>query len=865
MGLLERESQLTALDSLLGDAEAGAGRLVFIAGEAGAGKSALVQRFSDLAASRARVMRGCCDPLSTPRPLGPLADIAASLGGPVPELLRSGARHSIFEATVASLGGDHAPTVVVVEDAQWADEGTLDLIRFLGRRLSNIRALVIVTYRDDEVPSTHQLRIALGDLASSPALRRLDVPALTETAVELLCAGGPIDAGALYRRTGGNAFFVTEVLASGAASVPPGVTDAVLARTARLSPAAQRTLQAAAVIGARIEPSLLLQIEGIDALGVDECVIAGMLRFTPPVFVFRHELARQAILAAVPAHHARDLHAHVLCALRGGPRGPDALPRLSEHAEQAGDPAGVLEYAPAAADAAARLKSHREAERQLARALRFAQSAPLDVRADLYERHAYECYLIDHLDEAVVSCGEAIGIWRLLDRPLRLGDCLRRLSRIQWVCGDNAAAERAGREAIEVLEQLEPGPELAMAWSNQSQLGMLAQDVERATTWGERAMALARELGDTRTLVNALNNVGAARMRSGDDAGEPLLRESLRLARDVGLEDDVTRALTNLSACYADELRFTEARQVIAEAITYCAEHDLWSAGLCARSDELRYMYSEGRWEEAVAAATSLLQERRLSRISRIAGLVVLGLAAARRGQADVWSHLDAALEFALPTNELQWLGLATAARAEAWWLAGRMDEIARETRPVLARAVAAGDSWRIGELAFWLWRAGRITAAPDGALEPFAKQISGDWGGAAAAWRDLGFPYETASALLDGDETAVREALVMFTRLGAKPAIAMASRRLRILGARSIPRGPRRSTGEDADGLTVREREVLGLLAESLTNGEIASRLFLSEKTVEHHVSAILAKLGVSTRVQAAKARRDTHLAVTG
>ena len=852
MDLLEREAHLSALGEYLEGAAAGSGRLVFVAGEAGAGKTAVVQSFCRALGAKATVLVGRCDPLSTPRPLGPLLDIARNLGGGVAELLSSGRRDGVFEATLEALASRHGPTVAVFEDVQWADESTLDLLRFLGRRLTAAPAMVVSTYRDDETGPTHPLRIVLGELASSACVDRLDIPPLSEDAVRKLAANSGIDPAALYRDTGGNAFFVTEVLASGAAGPPAAVADAVLARANRLSPAARRVLEVAAVIGNRIERSLLTSFEGIDAAAIDECIEAGVLTFAAPTFAFRHELARQAVASAIPAHRCAEMHATVLARLRSQPPRPEVLARLAHHAEEAGDADAVLEYAPAAGAVASGLRSHREAAAQYARALRFAAGADAEARADLLERRCYECHLINHIAEAVQAAEEALRLRRELNQPVAVGRDLLLLSRTRRVAGDGAEAERTAAAALEVLEAQPPGRELALAYSTQSQLGMLANDLERAEAWGARAIELAGRLGDTATLAHALNNVGSARMMNNDRGGEALLLESLRLAREEGLEDDVTRALSNLSELLSDLLELRRSRAYLEEGIAYAESHDLYSDTLIMRANRADLLLMEGAWDAAVAEARALIEERQIVR-SRATALTILGQVRSRRGEAGAGPLLDEALGLATGIGEVQYLAPVAAARAEAAWFEGRPSDLLDIVRPVLELALH-GEPLAIGQLSLWAWKAGGLSRLSKLAAAPYRMQIEGDWQGAADRWDEVGYPFEAAYARLDGDEAAVRTALASFESLGAKPAAAEALGRLRAMGARKIPRGPRASTATHPYGLTAREQQILQLLVEDLSNREIAARLFLSEKTVDHHVSAILGKLGVHSRGQAAR-----------
>lgn len=848
VGLLDRDAQLTTLRRLFDDAARGSGRLIFVAAEAGAGKSLLVQTFCDSVASRARTLTGWCEPLASPRPAGPLVDMARGLGEEVSSILRDERRPGLFDALYADLAASDQPTVLVFEDVHWADETSLDLLRFLGRRVGTLNAMVVATYRDDETGPDHPLRRRLGDLATQSAVSRLDLPPLSLAAVTTLAQGTGQDPRAVLLRTAGNAFFVSEVLQASGGVVPATVRDSVVARMARLTEAARHALTAAAVLGPRAEPSALLEIPGVDALALDECTSAGLLRLTPPVFTFRHELVRQAVLSVTPEPVRRVLSAHALAALCPRSDDHDVLAKLAELAEDAGDGPAVLEFAPAAARRASGLGAHRDAARQYARALAF--STEDEERADLLEQASTEHYLYGNLADAVDARVEALALRRRLGQRLRVGNDLRWLGRLHWYKGERAEGERCAAEALEILTPLGPTHELAMAMSVQSQLYMLGSGHAAAIAWGTRAIALAEKLDLPEVIAHALNNVGSAKVMSGDDTGLDLLRQSLEMSLAGNFEDHVARAYVNLTRNLVLLQRLHENEPVIEAALEYCAHRDLDLQVPYLRATRAQMNVQLGRWDLAREEARATVATVGLAPVHRFVLLLPLVMVSLRTGEEDS-EHAEELRRIVRTLDENQRTARFAIVQAEAAWLSGETVPPDGELAAIYRHTVEFGDYRDATELGVWLHRLGLDVAQAPHQRGAFRDAVA-DPVGAARRLLDAGNRYDAAVLLTDGDEADVRAALEIFNEMGAGPAAAVAAAALRGMGAAGIPRGPRRATRDNPHGLTARQVEVLELVGERLTNAEIAERLFLSERTVDHHVSAILTKLDVTTREEA-------------
>jgi ATP/maltotriose-dependent transcriptional regulator MalT len=857
MDLIERDAHLAVLSDCLADVSTGTGRLVLVSGEAGIGKTSLVAAFAGPQREHLRVLWGICDALFTPRPLGPLHDIAAQLGGSLSQMLASGEdRTAIFSTVFGELQA--RPTIMVIEDVHWADEGTLDLLRYLGRRISQTTALLLVTYRDDELTLEHPLRITLGDLLTSAATQRILLPPLSEQAVLTLIGDRDLNAAHLHQLTAGNPFFVTEVLDSQAEAIPATLRDAVLARSARLSPAGRSALEAAAVIGGRINLALLEKVTEMDIAGVEECLAGGILLSEEEGLVFRHELARQIILDVISPQRKRTLHQIVLNALAAQPTAGLDLARMAHHAEAIGDSAAVLQYAPPAAHQATSQGAHREAAALYALALRFAhQLAPAE-HAALLEAYARECNLTERQAEGIAALRNALEIWMNVGDILKQGHTLAFLAVMLRNHGDLQAAEQASQEAVALLEPLPAGRELALAYRVQSTMQFARRDIETALTLGGKAIAIAESLAEQDVLATAHVAVGSAMLFLDYERGCAYLEQQLAIGRESWHELYVANLLAYLGSCSVELFQLPRAERYLADGITFAYERGLeifnrfmlaWMAMTCLHT---------GRWDKAseILSQTSQLPAR--SVFSRIPTLVATGLLRARRGDPGADSVLDEALALAAPTGSLSSMGMVYAACAEAAWLAGSPEDSRAAAGAAYDLAVSKKHPWLAGELAYWLWQAGEKVPLHDWLAAPYRLQISGDWRRAAETWANLGCPFLQARALAAGDPPAQIRALEIFAQLGARPSAENLRAQLQAAGAVGIPTRPHSSTRENPFGLTNRQLDVLELLIEGLSNAEIATRLHITPKTVDHHVSAVLGKLQVDSRSAAAALARD-------
>jgi tetratricopeptide (TPR) repeat protein len=646
-----------------------------------------------------------------------------------------------------------------------ADAATLDLVKFLARRIQRVRALLVLSYRDDELDERHPLQLVLGDLPAD-AVVRVPLPPLSEAGVDELARQSNRSAEGIYAVTGGNPFFVTEALR--ADGLPATVRDAVRARAARQPPAVRAILDLVAIVPGRLETGVVDAILAPAPADVSAALACGLLNADGRWYSFRHELARIAIEQALPMPLAAALHARVLEFLERQHEGYVPMSRLVHHASGAGNSAAVLKYALRAGDEAASHGAHCEAASLYTIAVTHLDALPLIERARLFERLSYQRYLIDQNEDAISARHSALAIWRELGDVPHEGLTLRWLSRLYWFAGRKREADAYADEAVQLLQGLPEDEAYAWALSNRSQLYMLSGHTVESVEWGTRAIALATRIGSPEVLAHALNNVGAARYAAGMEGGKAMIEKSLEISLAHHYEEHVARSYCNLVSTAAKNRDYIDARKQIDEAMDYFCELDLdsWSNYILAWQS--RVDFEQGHWDAAATVATRLVNIRGMAPVTRICSLTVLAQLRLRRGDPGARELLEEAAALARQSGELQRLGPVAAALAEESWLrndGAPVDELVLQAHDL---AEQLQDARCLGELRCWCQRLGLVQARPEGADEPYRLQLGGQWKDAAEAWQRLECPYERALALLDGDDDAMREALSLLESLDA-------------------------------------------------------------------------------------------------
>ena len=839
--LLERDLELGLLAELLAGLTTSGGTVVLLRGEAGIGKSSLVREFVDRHADEAHVLVGFCDDLFIPQPLSPFWDMARveqSIKGP----LVDGSRPRLLEAVMDLLSRSLRPSVLVIEDTQWADEATLDAVRYLGRRIARTNGLLLLTYRDGVVDYDHPLRGVIGELAPESVVR-IPLSGLSMSAVSALVADSDLDPEDVFVATGGNPFLVTAMV-MGDGEIPSSLQDSVMSRVGKLSPEAQAMLKTLSVIPEPIPKLDALGLTGVMEGGLAECEQRGLLNLIGEFVSFRHDLIRRAVEGALTNNERTVAYRTVLEDLPY-----KTHPCLLIHcAVEVNDIDRLVDLAPRSARYAAAMGSHRQAVEDFRELALHLDRFERDDRAALLDEWAQEELLVDNISEAIRLNELALELHRIADDRRAQSRSLAQAAHYYENLGQRDLAEQVALQAIDVLGSNPDGSDLARALEANSYLQMMAGNVTRTSELVERTLEVAGPDVDEGIIIRSLNHRGIV----ANIANYPEGRASLDAARErseaAGLWYEEARALLNHAWAAAEFRDLPIASDYAQRAIASAARHELTSLETYSTAIYARVLELKGEWTQAEDLTRDLLGG---AAITQMVALPILGGIEARKGRATTGATLRQAWQMSFTAAEFQRLGPAAVAVAEHAWIAGLADVPVAELERVLEGGLEKGFQWSTGALAFWLWKLGELPEAPEGIAEPYRLVMEGQPVAAAEMWSTIGCPYERALALSHGEEPAQAEALEAFETLGATAVAAKLRKAMRDQGL-YVPRGKARKTRDHSAGLTARQAEVLQLLGEGLSNIEIADRLFVSPRTVENHVSAVLVKLDSSSREQA-------------
>lgn len=865
--LIERGESLQTLRQLAVDAGTGSGAIALLFGEAGIGKTTLLQAFRSQNQNEYCFLWGGCDALLTPRILGPVHDMSADLGDEIKAILHSDASTTrLLPKLVDRLAAIDQPVVMIFEDAHWADNATLDLLKCLGRRISALNVLLIISYRHDETDPTHSLTNLIGEFPQGNTTR-VELSAISAEGTALMAKRAGREIKNLHAVTAGNPFFVTELLANEGwdnEQVPASIQDAIGSRVNRLTPSEQKFLETISVIPHGIDEPLVQALfpDNGDALLLS-CEKKALLRSDSNGKIrFRHELARLGTKARTSCLEQRLAHRKITDILVANAN-TNQYEQITYHAYAARLNQTVLEYAPKAAKIASQSGAHNEAAAHLGTALEFVADATTELAATLYESWSYEAGLVHVDDEVINARHKALDLWKKLDRPDKTGENLRWLSRLHWYQGHSNEANKYANEAIDVLEKTNASAQKAMAYSMKSQFYMLNDRMEEALIWGQKALETEATCNNPEVRCHALNNIGTAKVFHDDVSGLDQLNTSLEVALEHDLHEHAARVYTNLSDYAVGSRNFDLAEKTISDGIVFDSSHDLdsWTHYLIGLLAQLRM--KQGRLEEAETISLGVLKLDKLTLLMKLPAVLVLARTQSRLGRPDATDFLNKALNDSTSTAEAQYILPARMANIEAAWINNQHDAAQLQIEEVLLSDITPVGSWRDAELALWMYRYGikSRTFNPVDLPKPYQLEINGQHNAAAVEWQSLRSPYPAALALLNTPETALSaETIAEATQLlescyaagTLKKAAHVAQKAGLTESQRPQRRGPRRTSRQHPLGLTKKEQEILPWIIEGLSNKEISGRFSRSERTIENHIASIFKKLNVHSRMEA-------------
>jgi DNA-binding CsgD family transcriptional regulator len=854
MDLIERDGFLELLQTQFKNVASGEGHCVFVSGEAGIGKTSFVKAFCKEHKNDCNIYQGACDALFTPRPLAPLYDIIWQVNNKLwPDSHTIEKRTELFAAFFHELSDQNQKTIIVFEDIHWADEATLDFIKFFARRITQLPCLFILTFRDDESTFHSSVRNVLAQL-SPDSVMRLHLTPLSREAVTNMAIARGYNGEDVFAISGGTPFYVNEILASYSPGVPENIKNAILDVYDRQEEGTKHAWQICSVIPEGLEINRFAKLKSSSDEGMDHCFALKIIIVKNDRIIFKHELYRRTIESSLPPFKRIALNKKILDLFLDSFEEKNEIERIVQYAKNANENKLVVKYAPIAARQAACVGSHIEASKLFLTAIEYSEGNDEDQLIGFYEAYAYECYLTNQVKEAIIYTGKLLHILKHKAEIEKTGKCLRFLSRLWWLDGNRENSASFAEQAIDLLNNQPSSPAKAMAFSNMSQLKMLFDDHAGCIAWGEKAISIARELNNEEVLSHALNNVGSVKMNLplSNQQGLGLLQESLSIALKNSFHEHAARAYSNLGSNGVKMKDYPFAKKILNEGIHYCEERELDSWRLNMLSLKAHINLETGDWNKAYSIADNLLKNADKPRAFKIGALIVMGTIKMRRGDQDAQNLLLQAKTKAFETMELQRIIPSLIALLEYEWLMGKIIIETNDLDSIKIIIEQSIDTANKSEFAFWLQKARKQTIELQELYEPYKLLNSNKIKKAAEFWEKTGCPFQKAFTLFEGSEDDKKIALSIFQQLGANAVSQKIKMEMRAVGIKKIPRGLRESTRNNPAQLTNRELDVLQLLQKGNQNKEIAGTLFISPKTADHHISSILFKLDVNSRAKA-------------
>ena len=841
VSLVEREEQLASLFEL---ADADAGSAVLLSGEAGFGKTSLLRAFLDGLDHRHRILEAACEPVGIPTAFSPLFDLLDDLPSELCDEIRTGSgRTAVYAGMLDLLKGDRI--VLVVEDVHWADEATLGLIRYLGRRIAPTKSLLICTYRPEDLDLAHPMHLVVADLG--PTATRIDLPALTPSGVEAMTRGLDVDPKRVHAATLGNPFLVDEVIRHPDSKLPSNISNAVLARAANFSSDALQSLYSVALSPDGVSLDILLALDSAAGSYVDLAVQRRLLVSSDGIVTCRHDLIRHSLEAAVPPALRRELHRRLLEQLEMDADEHPDLSRLAYHSLGAQDDVKSVNYSLQAAESSARGGAHRQAAHHYANALLFRGRMPVGQLRDTLLAAAHEHCLVNAAAEA---CGYAQELVEISESRIETAAARARLSYYMSRDNDLEATHKTAGLAIEVLEDEPPSEEFALALASRAWVAMVEGRHPEAIEDGHRAIAAARAAGSARVEVHAATTVGTTLIQLGDVTGLAIIEDAVSFGLDHGVDEETARAISNTGRSHLWLFDLPRAREQFEKLVefTTARELDAWYISSVAALAEIDV--ANGRWEDADHELAMVLGQT-TCRQTEVGTLMNAATFDILRGTPGAELMVESALDRARGSDYDMVRGSGILALQAVWTGVMEWSEAMPFLEEIQRLPGWADDDWGRAMVGFWAMRTG--IDPPDADLAGAAGlEQTGEFAEAAAAWDRAGHSMEAAICRALVPEADLDQIFSSLSSMGAHGVARGLRHELQRRGVKSVPRGERKSTSANPAGLTARQAEVLSLMQAGLSNAAIAETLFISEKTAGHHVSAILTKLNVSSRLQA-------------